>query len=176
MGRVCIFCGAHAGADDRYRELAAGVARAIYDAGFGMVYGGGRVGLMGAVADAMLALRGEVIGVIPKSMARTEVAHEGINRLHVVDTMHERKALMAQLSDAFIALPGGFGTMDEFHEILTWRQLRLHDKPIGLLNPDGYYDQLLALYSRMRDEGFVRGEELFVHAAQIGPLLREMNA
>lgn len=153
--------------------LAGEVARAVHAAGFGIVYGGGRVGLMGALADAMLELGGEVIGVIPRGLARAEVAHPGLERLHVVETMHERKALMAQLSDGFIALPGGYGTMDEFHEILTWRQLQIHDKPIGLLNVDGYYDHLLALYERMRHEGFVKEttRPLFISAPEISELL-----
>ncbi|MGA8839064.1 MAG: TIGR00730 family Rossman fold protein, partial [Candidatus Aquilonibacter sp.] len=134
-------------------------------------------GLMGALADAMLALGGEVIGVIPKGLATSEVAHDGVERLHVVESMHERKALMADLSDGFIALPGGYGTMDEFHEILTWRQLGIHNKPIGLLNAGGYYDHLLALYDRMRSEGFVtqNARQLFVGASEIGELLRAMG-
>jgi uncharacterized protein (TIGR00730 family) len=177
MARLCIFCGAHAGTNAHYRRLAADVARAVHAAGFGLVYGGGRVGLMGSLADAMLERGGEVIGVIPRGLASDEIAHSGVEQLHVTDSMHERKALMAELSDGFIALPGGYGTMDEFHEILTWRQLRIHDKPIGLLNSDGYYDHLLALYARMRDEGFVgsRGRELFVSAPQIDELLEAMH-
>jgi len=177
MARLCIFCGAHAGTNDRYRALAAEVAAALHARGYGVVYGGGRVGLMGSIADAMLALGGEVIGVIPRTLATSEIAHDGVEQLHVVDTMHERKALMAELSDGFIALPGGYGTMDEFHEILTWRQLRIHDKPIGLLNTDGYYDHLLALYERMRGEGFVaaNGRALFVSASDIGGLLTTMD-
>jgi uncharacterized protein (TIGR00730 family) len=177
MARLCIFCGAHAGTNAQYRSLAADVARAVHAAGFGLVYGGGRVGLMGSLADAMLALGGEVIGVIPRGLASDEIAHTGVEQLRVVDTMHERKALMAELSDGFIALPGGYGTMDEFHEILTWRQLGIHDKPIGLLNSDGYYDHLLALYARMRDEGFITsgGRELFVSAPHIDELLEAMH-
>jgi uncharacterized protein (TIGR00730 family) len=177
MARLCIFCGAHAGTNTAYRKLAGDVAQALHARGFGLVYGGGRVGLMGSLADAMLALGGEVIGVIPRMMAGSEVAHDDIARLHVVDTMHERKALMAELSDGFIALAGGFGTMDEFHEVLTWRQLRIHDKPLGLLNSEGYYDHLLALYTRMREEGFIAsgGRELFVSAPNIGDLLHAMR-
>ncbi len=176
MARVCIFCGAHAGTNASYRELAAGVAQALYVRGFGLVYGGGHVGLMGSLADALLALGGEVLGVIPRGLANGEVAHSGV-QLRVVESMHERKALMAELSEAFIALPGGYGTMDEFHEILTWRQLRIHDKPIGLLNSNGYYDDLLALYARMRDEGFISrdGRELFVSASQIDELFEAMH-
>lgn len=176
MARLCIFCGAHAGTNAQYRRLADEVAAALHARGFGLVYGGGRVGLMGSLADAMLALGGEVIGVIPRGLASDEIAHSGVEQLHVVETMHERKALMAELSDGFIALPGGYGTMDEFHEILTWRQLHIHDKPIGLLNSDGFYDHLLALYARMGDEGFVArgGRELFVSAPHIDELLVAM--
>ncbi|MGD0967066.1 MAG: TIGR00730 family Rossman fold protein [Candidatus Aquilonibacter sp.] len=177
MARLCIFCGAHAGTNAHYRALAGAVAQAVFARGFGIVYGGGRVGLMGSLADAMLALGGEVIGVIPRGLAGDEIAHAGVKDLRVVDSMHDRKALMADLSDGFIALPGGYGTMDEFHEILTWRQLHIHDKPIGLLNADGYYDHLLALYDRMRSEGFVAssGRELFVSSATIGDLLDAMG-
>ncbi len=177
MGRLCIFCGAHAGQDGRYRLLALDIAAALVRAGHGIVYGGGRVGLMGSIADAMLECGGDVVGVIPNALATAEVAHTGITQLHVVQSMHERKALMADLSDGFIALPGGFGTMDEFHEIVTWRQLGIHDKPIGLLNPGGYYDPLLALYDRMLSEGFLnaRTRRMFVSATKIGDLLLAMD-
>ena len=173
MARVCIFCGAHAGRTSRFREIAEETARAVVAAGYGIVYGGGRVGLMGAIADAALAAGGEVIGVIPAALATAEVAHGGVTQLHVVESMHERKALMADLSDAFVALPGGFGTMDEFHEILTWKQLRIHDKPIVLLNTDGYYDSLLALYDRMEDDGFLRAfsRELLATASTIDEMI-----
>ncbi len=158
--------------------MAREAAAAIVAAGYGVVYGGGGVGLMAIVADAALDAGGEVIGVIPHALARTEMAHPGLTQLHVVTTMHERKALMDDLGDAFVALPGGFGTMDEFCEILSWRQLRIHDKPIGLLNYRGYYDELLALFDSMVREGFVgpytRG--LFVDAATIGELLDGMFA
>ena len=177
MPRLCIFCGAHGGRHPHYAEIAAAAARSVVKAGYGIVYGGGRVGLMGAVADAALEAGGEVIGVIPESLASDEVAHSGITQLLVVQSMHERKALMADLSDGFIALPGAFGTMDEFHEILTWRQLGIHDKPIGLLNVDGYYDQLLALYERMSNEGFLnaRTRSLFVASPAIDELLMLMR-
>jgi uncharacterized protein (TIGR00730 family) len=176
MARLCIFCGAHDG-NGAFRSLAIDVARAVHAAGYGIVYGGGRVGLMGALADEMLELGGEIIGVIPRGLASTEIAHPGVEQLHVVESMHERKALMADLSDGFIALPGGFGTMDEFHEILTWRQLRIHDKPIGLLNTNGYYDDLLALYERMLGDGFItrRSRALFVSAPHITELLELMR-
>ena len=158
-------------------EIARNAARAVVRAGFGVVYGGGKVGLMGAVADGALAEGGEIIGVIPRSLATREVAHDKVERLHVVESMHERKALMVELSDGFITLPGGFGTMDEFHEVLTWRHLLLHDKPIGLLNAKGYYDPLLAFYDRMERDGFVTKETraLFNSAPTIEELLKEMK-
>jgi uncharacterized protein (TIGR00730 family) len=126
--------------------------------GLGLVYGGGGVGLMGAIADAALAAGGEVIGVIPDSLQRKEVGHSGLTRLHVVRSMHERKALMADLADAFIALPGGFGTMEEFCEIVTWSQLGIQHKPCGLLNVEGYWDHFLAMLDHSVDEKFVRPE------------------
>jgi uncharacterized protein (TIGR00730 family) len=176
MKRINVFCGSHAGNDASYTRMAAEVAEAIVAAGYGVVYGGGGIGLMKVVAATALAAGGEVIGVIPHTLARTEMAYEGLTELHLVDTMHERKALMEDLSDAFVALPGGYGTMDEFCEVLSWRQLRIHDKPIGLLNYRGYYDALLALFDSMVREGFVgpftRG--LFVDAPAIDELLAAM--
>jgi uncharacterized protein (TIGR00730 family) len=158
--------------------MARDAGQRIVAAGYGVVYGGGGVGLMKIVADAALAAGGEVIGIIPQALARTEMAHPGLTELHVVGTMHERKALMGEVSDAFVALPGGFGTMDEFCEVLSWRQLRIHDKPIGLLNYRGFYDALLALFDSMVREGFVgpytRG--LFIDATTIEELLDEMFA
>ncbi len=155
MARIGIFCGASPGKDDVYVELARHVARSLVQAGHGIVYGGGRVGLMGALADAALAADGEVIGVIPRALAGVEIAHAGVTKMHVVESMHARKALMAELSDAFITLPGGFGTMDELSEMLTWKQLHIHDKPLGLLNHCGYYDTLLQLFDEMVERGFV---------------------
>jgi uncharacterized protein (TIGR00730 family) len=176
MKRICVFCGSHVGNDDSFARIAREAAEAIVRAGYGIVYGGGSIGLMGIVADAALACGGEVIGVIPQTLARTEIAHEGLTELHVVTTMHERKALMEDVSDAFIALPGGYGTMDEFCEVLTWRQLRIHDKPIGLLNYRGYYDALLALFDSMVREGFIgpHTRRLFTDADTIERLLTEM--
>jgi uncharacterized protein (TIGR00730 family) len=178
MSRICVFCGSHTGSDPAYAEMARQAAQAIVAAGYGVVYGGGGVGLMKIVADAALAAGGEVIGVIPHALARTENAHQGLTALHVVDTMHERKALMEDLSSAFIALPGGYGTMDEFCEVLSWRQLRIHDKPIGLLNYRGYYDALLALFDSMVREGFIgpHTRALFVDAPTIDELLDGMFA
>lgn len=176
MKRICVFCGSRTGKDPAYAATAAQVARAIVDAGYGIVYGGGSIGLMGIVADEGLRCGGEVIGVIPKALAESEIAHEGLAQLHVVTTMHERKALMERLSDAFVALPGGFGTMDEFCEALTWRQLAIHDKPIGLLNERGYYDPLLRLFDTMVVEGFITEDtrRLFVDAPSIEPLLARL--
>jgi uncharacterized protein (TIGR00730 family) len=174
--RVGIFCGSHTGNGSNYVDVAADVSRRIVECGYGIVYGGGRVGLMGVIADSALAVGGEVIGVIPEALATREVAHAGLTQLHVVSSMHERKALMADLSDAFIALPGGFGTMDEFCEILTWAQLRIHSKPVVLLNSNGYYDELLALFDKMVREGFVTvtNRSLVQTAASIDELLERI--
>ena len=176
MERICIFCGSHLGNDESFAAMAREAAQTIVRAGYGIVYGGGSVGLMGIVADAALAAGGEVIGVIPQTLAHSEIAHPGLAQLHIVSTMHERKALMEGASDAFVALPGGFGTMDEFCEILSWRQLRIHNKPIGLLNYRGYYDALLALFDKMVVEGFIgpHTRALFSDAATIDDLLVKM--
>jgi uncharacterized protein (TIGR00730 family) len=170
---VCVFCGASPGNDASYADVARDAARAIVRAGYGVVYGGGRIGLMGVVADAALEAGGNVIGVIPQALASSEIAHAGVTRLHVVESMHERKALMAELSDAFVALPGGYGTMDEFCEILTWRQLGIHDKPIGLLNAAGFYDRLVDLFDEMTVKGFVSAQSraLFFEAPTMDDLL-----
>jgi len=174
--RICVFCGSSPGYDAAYLQMAAHAATAIVRAGFGIVYGGGRIGLMGAVADAALAAGGEVVGVIPAALSRVEIAHSGLSQLHVVGSMHERKALMASASDAFLALPGGFGTMDEFCEILSWRQLGIHNKPIGLLDYAGYYGPLLALFDEMVENGFLTTEHrgLFKVGAAIEDLLTRM--
>jgi uncharacterized protein (TIGR00730 family) len=156
MKRVCVFCGANAGVRAEYGIAAQGLATVLARRGLGLVYGGGNVGLMGVLADSMLRAGGEVIGVIPQSLVAKEVAHHGVTELRVVDTMHQRKALMNELSDAFIALPGGFGTLDEFFEILTWSQLGIHAKPSGLLNVSGYYDCLLAMLDHAVTERFLR--------------------
>lgn len=158
MKRVCIFCASAHGARPAYRESAERMGAALAGRGLELVYGGGRVGLMGVVADGALNAGGKVLGVIPKSLADKELAHRGLTELYVVDSMHERKAMMAGLSDAFIALPGGLGTLEEFAEILTWAQLGIHRKPFGLLNVEGFYDPLLAFFDHARAEGFVRAD------------------
>ncbi len=157
LKRVCVFCGSSDGARPVYREAAAELGSVLAARGVGLVYGGGNIGLMGALADGALAAGGEVIGVIPEHLVSKEFAHRRVD-LRVVHSMHERKALMADLSDAFIALPGGFGTLDEFCEVLTWSLLGLHAKPCGLLNVDGYYDALLGLFDHAVAEGFAQVE------------------
>ena len=156
MKRVCVFCGSNAGIRAEYGIAAQGLSTVLVRRGLGLVYGGGNVGLMGVLADSMLQAGGEVIGVIPQSLVAREVAHHGVSELRVVETMHQRKALMCELSDAFIALPGGFGTLDEFFEILTWSQLGIHDKSSGLLNVSGFYDPLLAMLDHAVVERFLR--------------------
>src|SRR6185437_17018056 len=141
--RVCVFCGSSFGKRPAYREAAEGLGRLLAEHGIGLVYGGGCVGLMGALANAVLACGGEVIGVIPDSLMRRVVGHRGVTKLHVVETMHERKKLMADLADAFIALPGGYGTLEELLEAVTWSQLGIQQKPCGLLNVENYWDGLL---------------------------------
>jgi len=154
--RYCVFCGSNGGARPSYASATADLARRLVAEGIGIVYGGGNVGLMGVLADTALAEGGEVVGVIPRMLVEKEIAHRGLSELRVVGSMHERKALMADLSDAFIAAPGGYGTLDEFCEILTWTQLGLQRKPIGMLNVDGYFDRLLALFDHAVTEQFVK--------------------
>jgi uncharacterized protein (TIGR00730 family) len=158
--RICIFCGASSGRRAAYVEAARAFGAACAARGLGVVYGGGKVGLMGAVAEGALALGGEAIGVIPQELVERELAHGGLTELHVVGSLHERKALMAELADAFVALPGGFGTLDELMEQLTWSQLGLHSKPVGLLDVDEYWLPLIALARHATEEGFVREADL----------------
>jgi uncharacterized protein (TIGR00730 family) len=153
--RICVFCGASAGRDPAYLRLAAAVGAGLAERGIGVVYGGSRVGMMGALADAALDAGGEVIGVIPRGLVDRELAHGGLTEQHVVGTLHERKAEMATLSDGFIALPGGLGTLEELAEVVSWAQLGLHAKPIGLLGPAGYWDALLAWLDHAVAEGFI---------------------
>ena len=155
IGRICVFCGASPGRDPAHLELATAVGTGLAERGIGVVYGGSRVGMMGALADAALAAGGEVIGVIPRRLVDRELAHTGLTELRVVETLHERKAEMAALSDGFIALPGGLGTLEELAEVASWAQLGLHAKPIGLLGPGGYWDALLAWLDHAVAEGFL---------------------
>lgn len=156
---ICIYCGSRSGASAVYAQAAQVVGAWIGRQGARLVYGGGHAGLMGTVADATLASGGTVFGVIPRALESRELAHSGITELHVVNTMHQRKALMAQESDAFLALPGGIGTLEELFEVWTWLQLGYHDKPVGLLNVDGYFDDLLRFMDHTTSQGFVSGEQ-----------------
>jgi uncharacterized protein (TIGR00730 family) len=154
--RVCVFCGSSDSISEAYREAARSVGTLLASRDITLVYGGGRVGMMGEVADAVLAAGGQVMGVIPDKLQALELGHPGCTELFVVDSMHARKMMMAQLSDAFIALPGGWGTMEEIFEVTTWTQLNFHRKPVGLLNVDGYYDLLLAWVRHAHEQGFIR--------------------
>lgn len=154
--RICVFCGSSEGRDRLFRDAATRLGAFLAGQGIGVVYGGGKVGLMGAVADGALAAGGEVIGVIPEKLKSLEVGHDGLTELFVVDSMHARKAMMAHLSDAFIALPGGWGTLEEVFEVTTWTQLNYHRKPVGLLNVDGYFDHLRAFIQHAGECGFIR--------------------
>lgn len=158
--RIAVYCGANRGLPPAYAHAARDLGHSIASRGWGLVYGGGRVGLMGVLADAALAAGGHVIGVLPQALMTRELAHTGVSDLRVVDGMHARKALMADLADAFITLPGGFGTLDETFEILTWQQLHLHSKPFGLLNPEGFFDPLLEFLGRGVRDGLLRQEHL----------------
>jgi len=173
LTRVCVFCGSSTGLRADYRDAATALAREMAARGIGLVFGGGRVGLMGHIADAILAAGGHAIGVIPHFMIERELAHQGLPDLRIVESMHERKALMASLSDAFLAMPGGFGTFEELCEAVTWTQLGLHRKRCGLLNVRGYYAPLLALVDRSVTEGFVREDtrEILVAHEDPGALL-----
>lgn len=153
---VCVFCGSRVGDNPAYALAASHLGTLLASKNIQLVYGAGNIGLMGVVADACLAANGKVVGVIPTKLVEKEVAHKGLTELIVVESMHERKALMATKSDAFVALPGGFGTCDELFEILTWAQLGIHHKPIGILNTDGFFNPLLAWIDQMIDQGFVK--------------------
>ncbi len=158
LASICVYCGSSAGARPQYRALAEELGTVLASRGIRLVYGGGRVGLMGAVADACLAAGGSVVGVIPQALVARELAHDSLENLEIVRDMHERKMRMAELSDAFIALPGGWGTLEELTEMLTWLQLGLHKKPVGLLEVAGYFEHFLAFARHMNSEGFVRHE------------------
>jgi uncharacterized protein (TIGR00730 family) len=159
MKYICVYCGSSPGASPAYAEAARTLARAMVDRQVSLVYGGGNVGLMGVIASEVLRLGGEAVGVIPTALMEKELGHPGLTKLHVVNNMHERKALMAELSDGFIAMPGGMGTMEELFEALTWAQLGFHAKPIGLLNANGFYDRLIAFVGQMVAERFLTAEQ-----------------
>src|SRR5437867_6649385 len=173
MKRVCVFCGSRPGTRPVYVELARSMGRALARRGIGLIYGGGCVGLMGELADTIMANGGEVTGVIPRALVAREVAHRAITELLIVRSMHDRKARMADLADGFVALPGGFGTVEEFCEVLAWAQLGLHQKPCGILNVEGYYDPLFALFDRAVADGFLHpiNRDLVLHAADPDALL-----
>lgn len=157
---VCVFCGSSAGRDPAFVEAAAAFGRGLAARGMGLVYGGASVGLMGVVADAAIAAGGQATGVITESLAGHEIAHSSLSELHVVTTMHERKAMMSSLSDAFVMLPGGFGTLEEFMESVTWAQLGLHDKRCGILNVDGFFDELLEFVGHAVAQGFIKERQV----------------
>jgi uncharacterized protein (TIGR00730 family) len=173
MKSICVFAGSSSGTRPAYASAAGELGRAVAERGWRVVYGGGRVGLMGVLADAALAAGGEVIGVIPEALLRKEVGHRGLTDLRVVQTMHQRKALMSELSDGVVALPGGLGTLEELFEILTWAQLGIHARPCGVLNAGGYYDELLRFLDQTVSEGFVRGEhrDMILAAGEAAALL-----
>ncbi|MDH4225397.1 MAG: TIGR00730 family Rossman fold protein [Deltaproteobacteria bacterium] len=158
MKRICVFCGSNTGSRPAYRQAALQLGALLAKQGLGLVYGGGNVGLMGVLANAVLEAGGEVIGVIPQSLVDKELAHHGVTQLRVTESMHERKQTMFDLSDGVMALPGGFGTLDEFFEIVTWLQLGYHAKPVGMLNVEGFWDPMLVTFAHAVGEGFLRKE------------------
>jgi uncharacterized protein (TIGR00730 family) len=178
VSRLCVFCGSNHGARPEFDAAARDLGATLADEGIALVYGGGRVGLMGVIADAVLEKGGNVIGVIPHALDTKELAHDGLTEMHAVDSMHERKALMADLSVGFIALPGGLGTLDEFFEIATWAQLGIHTKPCGLLNVAGYFDKLIAYLDHIVEEQFVKSQhrELILVDRDHRRLLERMRA
>jgi len=178
MKSIAVYCGASSGADPVYADAARGLARALVEHNIGLVYGGGKVGLMGVIADEVLRLGGEATGVIPKHLVEREVGHAGLTRLFVVKDMHERKAMMSDLADGFIAMPGGMGTLEELFEMVTWAQLGIHAKPIGLLNVNGFYDGLSAFIGHLVETGFVRPAhaELMQLDADPDALIRRLRA
>lgn len=174
--KIAVFCGSSAGSDPLIVQGCINLAKELHSGNTALVYGGGNIGLMGMLADEMLRLGGEVFGVIPQKLVDFEVAHVGLTRLHIVPGMHERKALMAQLSDAFVVMPGGIGTMEEFFEMFTWLQLGYHQKPVAILNINGFYNQLISFLKHMVDQGFMKKEHfddlvIFDHPAGLVKLL-----
>ncbi len=178
MKRICVFCGSSTGGPSHYARTARELGTLLAGQGLGLVFGGGRIGLMGVVADAALAAGGEVIGVIPATLQQRELGHDNVTELHVVASMTERKQLMADLSDGFISLPGGLGTLDELFEMLTWSQLGVHAKPSGLINESGFYDPLLAFLEQAEHEGFLKAKHRAMLLVEDSPasLLARMRA
>ncbi|MEM4989609.1 TIGR00730 family Rossman fold protein [Collimonas sp. H4R21] len=178
MKSLCVYCGSSPGATPVYADAARGLAQAMVKQGIALVYGGGNVGLMGIIADEVLRLGGQATGVIPQALLQKELGHKGLTQLHIVKDMHERKAMMADLSDGFIAMPGGVGTLEELFEVFTWAQLGFHQKPIGLLNVDGFYDGLLQFIQHMVSQRFLKGEqaEILIAAAQGEELLQRFQS
>lgn len=176
MKSFCVYCGASIGATPAYADAARALAQAMVSRDIALVYGGGNVGLMGAIADEVMRLGGEATGVIPRALMGKEVGHRGLTRLHVVKDMHERKAMMAELAGGFIAMPGGIGTLEELFEVFTWSQLGFHDKPIGLLNVNGFYDGLIGFLQHVVTERFLRTEQasLLIHEATAPALAERM--
>jgi len=166
---ICVYCGANAGVSPGYAEAARALGRALVERNLSLVYGGGNVGLMGIIADEVLRLGGEVTGVIPTALVEREVGHTGLTRQFIVKDMHERKAMMAQLADGFIAMPGGMGTLEELFEMLTWSQLGIHAKPIGLLNVDGFYDHLIGFIQHASEQGFIRPQHVALMQSESTP-------
>ncbi len=166
---LCVYCGSSAGRDPAYADAARALGRQMAERGLSLVYGGGHVGLMGIIADAVLDAGGEVTGVIPAALMEAEVGHERLSRLHVVKDMHERKAMMAEQADGFIAMPGGIGTLEELFEVMTWLQLGYHAKPVGVLNVRGFYDGLLAFLDQQQATGFLRAEHRALLIADTDP-------
>lgn len=177
MKRITVFCGSSIGTDDAFKNEAILLGETLAKQNIGLVYGGARVGVMGAVADGVLSAGGTVIGVIPQFLRTKEVAHENLTELIMVKTMHERKTKMHELCDGVIALPGGFGTMEELFEVLTWAQLGLHQKPIGLLNTKGFYNDLIHLVKNMVDKGFLKAinQEMLIVSSDVEELLLKMK-
>jgi len=178
LKKICVFCGSAQGNNPAYKQAAIALGQVLSENGVALVYGGARIGLMGVIADTVMQNGGEVIGVIPKDLVDREVAHHGLTKLHVVASMHERKALMAELADGFVALPGGFGTWEEIIEVLTWAQLGLHQKPCALLNTADYYQPLLNMVDHGLAEGFLTQihKKLLLSSKDPGDLLRQMSA
>ena len=178
MKAIAVYCGASSGANALYADAARALGQVLVEHNIGLVYGGGNVGLMGVIADEVLRLGGDVTGVIPHALVQREVGHTGLTRIFVVKDMHERKAMMAELADGFIAMPGGMGTLEELFEMLTWSQLGIHAKPVGVLNVNGFFDGLVAFISHLHAEGFVRAEHAGLMMVEATPeaIVRRLQA